>query len=70
MKITDEQMFELVTESQKSMRQSNWTLRKGQALMNSLYDINRCVAQTIIGTEFDPFYDNSIIPKFFSYLNS
>ena len=44
--------------------------RKGQALFNTLAYIHPKLADEIRGTEFDPFYDNGKIPKFWEFLLS
>lgn len=39
-------------------------LRKGQAYMNALAQIDLNLYRTITGTDDDPFYDDSKIPLF------
>jgi hypothetical protein len=39
-------------------------LRVGQSLMNSLYEINKELYDTITNTEYDPFYVDIKIPLF------
>lgn len=44
-------------------------MRKGQALMNALFEIDLEKYREITGTEADPFYVDQNISKFWSKLN-
>jgi len=48
---------------------NNTELRKGQALMNALFENNRLVYDWISGTVYDPFYDDHRLTAFFGKLN-
>ena len=45
-------------------------LRKGQWLFNELYKMYPNFANSIRGTEFDPFYDDNRINKFINYISN
>lgn len=38
-------------------------LRIGQNLMNELYEIDKLIYSEIVNTEFDCFYDDSLVDK-------
>lgn len=42
--------------------------RVGQEMFNRLHQREPALAKTIRGTELDPFYDDSKVPKFIEYL--
>lgn len=46
------------------------TMRRGQALMNALFTVDKNLYVKIIETEFDPFYDDKKIESFFNYLKN
>lgn len=55
-------MIEQITNLANSKRFKN--LRKGQALMNALFIIDRDLYNKITGTDADPFYVDEKINKF------
>lgn len=42
--------------------------RRGQTYFNVLYDLDPDLANEVRGTEFDPFYNDSICPDFARWL--
>ena len=58
---------EYVTKALK-VHHANPELRVGQSYFNTLYDIKPNMANTIRGTNLDPFYQNRIIPAFLDWV--
>lgn len=47
---------------------ANPSWRLGQTLFNVLYDVRPGLAGLVRGTEFDPFYTDSNLPAFLTYI--
>jgi len=45
------------------------SLRKGQSLMSTLYEIDTTIYRKIVGTDNDPFYDDKKLDNFFKFLS-
>jgi hypothetical protein len=43
-------------------------LRLGQIAYNLLSDCRKDLSEKVVGTEFDPFYDDSKLPAFYTWL--
>lgn len=69
MKITKEQLFLLHIEAHNYISKHQ-EIREGQAYMNALFKIDVELYQEITGTDKDPFYLDTNLPKFFSYLKN
>ena len=48
---------------------SRWAQRTGQAMFNALYDFDNTVAESIMGKELDPFYNDKRIPALLIHLS-
>jgi hypothetical protein len=62
-------MIEEVAARAQYWMNSGVQMRKGQALMNALSEIDLETYREITGTEADPFYVDQNIGKFWSKLN-
>ena len=65
--LTSDQINELVIKAD-ILQKENPSLRKGQALMNILAEMDMPLYESVTGTEADCFYNDKLIPKFFEYL--
>ena len=45
-------------------------LRVGQRMFNCLSEFDKPTADKLLSTDYDPFYDNSVIPNFLKYLKT
>ena len=54
-------MDKLISKANKKMLCGQ---RKGQAYFNALYEINIPLAESICGSDVDPFYDDNKLPNF------
>lgn len=54
--MSDAGLFKFYMEATKLMKKHNW--RYGQAIFNLLCDVRPDVAESIRGTDLDPFYIN------------
>ncbi len=61
MKLTPEEYCSLCIKTNAFIAKG---LRKGQSYMNALYEVNHTVYQSVTGSDIDPFYDDSKIPRF------
>lgn len=59
-KLTQEQI-DAIFELQYSMQKDNRHLRAGQAFFNAIYQLHPNLADTIRGTELDPFHQDKKI---------
>ncbi len=50
--------------------QQTQQLRRGQLLFNTLWDFDKEAAEVLRGTDDDPFYDDSKIVRFWTYLEN
>ncbi len=66
-KLTPEEVSKLVVEAGKLQNQYK-ALRTGQAMYNTLSDMNEELANEVNGTEYDPFYNDARIGKFLQYI--
>ena len=66
-KLTDKEFVDLID---KTIEYVYKDLRYGQSFMCALNDIKPDLYKKITNTNIDPFYDDNIIPKFISFLNS
>jgi len=56
--------------SSMALTLNNKGLRLGQSYMVALGDIDKKLYDEITGSEFDCFYDDNKIKKFFDFINS
>lgn len=59
-KITKEQINEVLLLVDKEL-EKNPTYRKGQLFFNALLELHPEIANSLIGTSIDPFYDDGLI---------
>lgn len=50
-------------------RDGQGAVRTGQAIMNALHEVSPSLA-SLVPTEVDPFYDDSLIPAFWDWFYS
>ena len=60
--------FEQLLEGANEMAPGNHLLRRGQMLMNLLWDINPALYSEITGTDIDPFYVDQRVDVFLAYV--
>lgn len=51
--------------AEDARRKTGSALRRGQSLMNALYDLNPGLYNEITGTEADCFYDDKNVGRFY-----
>lgn len=51
-------------------RKNHPMMRKGQAAYNALADVSPELAKEVNGTEFDPFYKDEALDRFFRYITN
>lgn len=66
-KLTENQLHQLNIDIEAAIKE-NKTWRKGQTHFNVLYQQYPLIANKIRSTSVDPFYNDLIIPSFWSYL--
>lgn len=54
----------VLTQAYADIRESNGTLRFGQAVYNRVHAWDRQTAKQLDATEFDPFYDDARVTNF------
>jgi hypothetical protein len=67
-KLNNSQIIELI-ELSNEIGTNKPFLREGQCLFNTLYQLYPELADSLRGTEFDPFYNDKIIDKFLKYIS-
>jgi len=65
--MTPEEVQDLVNKADE-LRRLHPSLRHGQALMNTLWDLHREVYNHISGTSADPFYDDTKVDFFIAII--
>lgn len=68
MNITQEQLFDICSQTATYDSRGILVLRRGQNMFSRLYRINPHLAGHITNTEFDPFYLDSNIRRFMDEL--
>lgn len=68
MKLTQEQFDSLINLADAKQKVYPG-FRIGQALMNALHEISTQIYAEIVDTEYDCFYDSSLIFKFFTRIS-
>lgn len=66
-KLTDEEVVYLTKIASRLKEQTGW--RYGQCLFNTLYDVDKEMANEVRGVpDIDPYFEDKNIPGFFNYL--
>lgn len=67
-KLTEKEIENLLKKSVTNFDEGRGNIRWGQAMFNALYELYPEVAETVRGTEYDPFYKSERCVAFMDFI--